>query len=291
MSTATTLAQAPEPEIVNGTLVPSMHQHCCDVAYERNGRTLLAGINAHIPAAKLTAIVGPNGAGKSTLLRLLGGLDHPSQGDVRLGDSALRKISPQARARHIGWLAQFSIGDLPLNVAQYLMLGRHALLGRFGRPGNEDHQRVAQALEDFDLLTQARQPWCTLSGGERQRAGLARLAVQDVPLWLLDEPTNHLDLKHQIQLFQRLRREIAGGRTVVAVLHDLPLAARWADHVVLLSGGRLLRQGPPAFVLQPALLSTAYGVPTETLHEYGMRWLDPAQWHPAGMTEDTPAAI
>jgi iron complex transport system ATP-binding protein len=259
----------------------TVHQHCRDVGYARNGRALLDGITVHIPAARLTAIIGPNGAGKTTLLRLLGGLDRPSQGEIFLREQPMRTLPPQARARRIGWLAQLAANELPLSVTQYVMLGRHAIVGRFNKPGDEDRRRVAQSLRDFDLQNQAHQLWNTLSGGERQRAGLARLAVQDVPLWLLDEPTNHLDLKHQIQLFQRLHDEVAGGRTVVAVLHDLSQAARWADHIVLLSEGRLLQQGPPSLVLRPSLLSAAYGVPISLLQEHGMCW------HPHAATADT----
>jgi len=269
-----------ERDSTNGVSMPALHQQCCDVAYIRNGRTLLSKIDAEIPAGQFTAIVGPNGAGKSTLLRLLGGLDHPNRGEVYLEQQSITHISAQSRARRIGWLGQFGPSDLPLSVAQYLMLGRHATLGRFGQPNREDRQLVAQVLEDFDMLAQAQQAWRTLSGGERQRAGLARLAVQDVPLWLLDEPTNHLDLKHQIQLFQRLREETAAGRTIVAVLHDLSLATRWADHVILLSEGRLLRQGPPAHVLQADILSTAYDVSTELLYEQGLHWIKPTQLQP-----------
>ncbi|QNM98312.1 ABC transporter ATP-binding protein [Chitinimonas koreensis] len=224
-------------------------------------RTLLAPLEAALPAGRLTALVGPNGAGKSTLLRLLAGLQPPSGGEVQLHGLPLAALTPAERARRIGWLAQFPPQTLPLSLAEYLMLGRRPALGSFGRPGPDDRRRVEAALAAFDLAHLAGRPWRTLSGGERQRAGLARLLVQDAPIWLLDEPTNHLDLKHQALLFRRLRQEVAAGRTIVAVLHDLAQAVRWADHALLLGNGRLLAAGPPAEALAPDLLARAYDWP------------------------------
>ncbi|GAA4340289.1 Fe(3+) dicitrate ABC transporter ATP-binding protein FecE [Pigmentiphaga soli] len=241
------------------------------LGYAVRGRTLLAPVSAELPAGRMTALIGPNGAGKSTLLRLLAGLLAPTAGTVSVGDTPLAALDDAGRARRIGWLPQFPPDRLPLDLFDYVLLGRRPSLGSFGRAGPADAARVQAALAEFGLQALARRPWHSLSGGERQRAGLARLAAQDAPLWLLDEPTNHLDLKHQALLFRVLRREVAQGRTVVAVLHDLAQAARWADHVLLLAGGHLLAHGAPADALRPELLGRAYDWPVSVSRD-GDHW-------------------
>ncbi|MGQ5521841.1 ABC transporter ATP-binding protein [Chitinimonas sp. PSY-7] len=224
-------------------------------------RYLLDKIDAELPRGQFTAIVGPNGAGKSTLLKLLGGLLTGQQGQILLDGIPLNTINQSDRARKLGWLGQFPPNELPLNLANYVLLGRRPSLGSFGRASSDDLARVNEALVSVELHTRSTSPWRNLSGGERQRAGLARLLTQDAPIWLLDEPTNHLDLKHQALLFRRLRTEVAKGRTIVAVLHDLTQAARWADHVLLLGNGRLLAQGEPTSCLESVSLSQAYQWP------------------------------
>ncbi|WP_269532161.1 ABC transporter ATP-binding protein [Chitinimonas sp. BJYL2] len=225
-------------------------------------KTLLSHIDTSLPGGAITALVGPNGAGKSTLLRLLAGLQSPSSGAVRLGDGhAVDRLDPQQRARRIGWLGQFLPDDLPLSLRDVVLLGRRPMLGGQGNPDAADHARVDAALAKFDLTDLADRRWQVLSGGERQRAGLARLIVQDAPIWLLDEPTNHLDLKHQARLFHLLRQERSLGRSIVLVLHDLEQAARWADHLLLMAGGKLVTVGPPEAVLREDLLASAYEWP------------------------------
>ncbi|HEY9102589.1 ABC transporter ATP-binding protein [Chitinimonas sp.] len=242
------------------------------VSFQHRGRSLLNRISGHLPTASLTSIIGPNGAGKSTLLRLLGGLLSASEGQILLDGAPILQLARLQRAQAIGWLGQFSAEDLPLSLAEYVMLGRRPYLGHFGQPSLEDQARVGAAMAAFDLSGLASRPWRRLSGGERQRAGLARLIAQDAPIWLLDEPTNHLDLKYQALLFGRLRAEAARGRTVVTVLHDLALAAQWSQEVLLLQGGRLLAQGPAKAVLQAERLSQAYGWPLEVWHDARGRW-------------------
>ncbi|GAB3265096.1 ABC transporter ATP-binding protein [Chitinimonas naiadis] len=257
---------------LNPTPPKRLDLHLRALGYRHQRHTLLADVTADLPSGQVTALVGPNGAGKSTLLRLLGGLQPPSQGSVSLGQQALGTLGHAQRALHIGWLGQFSPEDLPLCLEEYVMLGRRPLLGSFAQPGATDHAQVNAALAAFDLTELAQRPWRVLSGGERQRAGLARLIAQDAPVWLLDEPTNHLDLKYQAILFSRLRQEAAQGRTIVAVLHDLAQAARWADHIMLLDHGRLLAQGDVAEVLQPGHLSKAYGWPVDVSRDADGRW-------------------
>ncbi len=242
------------------------------LGYRQGNHHLLRDIAGHIPAGSFTVLLGPNGAGKSTLLRLLAGLLPPSQGDVRLAGLPLHKMDPPSRARQLGWLGQFPAHDLPLTIEQYVLLGRRPALGSFGRPSPDDLGRVGAALAAYDISHLAQRRWSGLSGGERQRAGLARLQAQDAPIWLLDEPTNHLDLKHQAQLFRRLRNEATHGRTVIAVLHDIAQAARWADQVLLLGGGRLLAQGRPSEALCPSNLRLAYDCPLQLWQSANGHW-------------------
>lgn len=258
---------------MNATATPAMPAFLLrQLGLHAGTRALLEGIDAQLPLGRFTAIVGPNGAGKSSLLKLLAGLQAPSQGQVLLHGLPLAAMPLAERARQLGWLGQFAAADLPLSLHDYVLLGLRPTLGSFGQASAPDLARVASALQQFDLLGAQQRRWGQLSGGERQRAGLARLLVQDAPLWLLDEPTNHLDLKHQALLFRRLRAEVAQGRTIVAVLHDLPQAARWADHVLLLGEGRLLAQGAPADCLSAAELSLAYQWPVRLWPDAAGHW-------------------
>lgn len=250
---------------------PITELRCVRLAYHHRRKPLVRDIEVQIPAGKLTTVIGPNGAGKSTLLRLLGGLLAPTHGNVMLDGVSLDELSPAMRARRVGWLSQFPPAELPLTVLDYVLLGRRPSLGSFGRAGADDLEHVARALASFDMTAMAARPWRELSGGERQRAALARLLAQDAPLWLLDEPTNHLDLKHQALLFRRLREEVDGGRTVVAVLHDLGPAAQAADHVLLMCAGQVIASGPPAEALHAESLSQAYDWPVAVRIEGG-RW-------------------
>ena len=244
---------------------------CSGLAYHHRRKPLVHGIEAHPPTGRLSAVLGPNGAGKSTLLRLLGALLAPTHGEVRLDGVRLADWSAADRARRIGWLSQFPPAELPLTVLDYVLLGRRPSLGSFGRAGAADLGHATRALAAFDMDAMASRPWRELSGGERQRAALARLLAQDAAIWLLDEPTNHLDLKHQALLFRRLREEVAGGRTVVAVLHDLGPAAQLADHVLLMRGGQVVASGLPTDALHAESLTQAYDWPVDVQVQDG-RW-------------------
>jgi iron complex transport system ATP-binding protein len=252
-------------------MTASLGLHCAGLAYHHRRKPLVHGVDAHLPAGRLTAVLGPNGAGKSTLLRLLGGLLVPTHGQVMLDDAPLAALPAAERAQRIGWLSQFPPAELPLTVLDYVLLGRRPSLGSFGRAGVDDLEHAAGALAAFDMTAMAPRPWRELSGGERQRAALARLLAQDAPVWLLDEPTNHLDLKHQALLFRRLRAEADRGRTVVAVLHNVGPAAQLADHVLLMRGGEVVASGSPISALNAETLSHAYDWPVSVRVAAG-RW-------------------
>ncbi|WP_434632912.1 ABC transporter ATP-binding protein [Chromobacterium sp. CV08] len=237
-----------------------------ELGYRVGGRPLLQDIRLDLPAGQVSALLGPNGAGKTTLLRLLAGLAAPSAGAVRLGGQCVSRMAPRERARRIGWVPQHLPADLPLTVAEFVALGRMPYLGAFGRPAPLDREAVDAAIAVVEMDGHARSRLDSLSGGERQRAAIARALAQQAPVILLDEPTNHLDLRHQHKLQLLLRELAAQGKTVVQVLHDLALAAEYADQAALLQDGRLVACGAPRQTLTPERLLSVYRWPVRLQH-------------------------
>ncbi|GAA5514484.1 hemin import ATP-binding protein HmuV [Deinococcus carri] len=233
----------------------------------------LQGVSAIFRAGEFAAVVGPNGAGKSTLLRALLGLSRPEAGEVCLLGRPLRAWPRAERARTLAYLAQGEALPPDSRVRDVVALGRGAGEWKWGllptRPWTQaDEDAVTDALIRTDTLRFVDRRVADLSGGERQRVGLARALAAQPRFLLLDEPTNHLDLAYGLDVIRHARREAAGGLGVVAVLHDLNLAAR-ADRLLLLCGGRVLAQGTPDEVLTPAHLHAAYGLRVRVLHDEG----------------------
>ncbi|MET7402172.1 ABC transporter ATP-binding protein [Dactylosporangium sp. NPDC005572] len=219
------------------------------------------GLDLDVPDGKVTAVVGPNGCGKSTLLRALGRLLRPRAGEVRLDGRRLDRIPTREVARTIGMLPQSPVAPDGLTVADLVMRGRHPHQNWFRQWSAADQEVVTEALEWTDIRDLADRAVDTLSGGQRQRAWISMALAQGTEILLLDEPTTYLDLSHQIDvldLVARLHRE--RGRTIVMVLHDLSLAARYADHVVAMRDGRIVAQGPPASVFTVELLADVFGL-------------------------------
>jgi iron complex transport system ATP-binding protein len=234
------------------------------------------GLELAVGAEERLAVVGPNGAGKSTLLRLLSGFLKPDRGLVLLEGRDIRSYGRREAARRLSFVPQYSEVNLPYTVAEMATLGRYAQLGPFRPPGPEDRAMVAWALEITDMAGLAARPVSQLSGGEFQRAVLARALAQGANLVLLDEPTAHLDISHQSRTFDLLTRLNAeAALTVVAVLHDLNLAATYFPRVVLLARGRLEGDGKPEEVLREDKLSAIYGCPLRALQVGGRRFIFP----------------
>lgn len=221
-------------------------------------RNILDNVTIRCQPGTVTAIVGPNGAGKSTLLSALSGLRPPSTGAVTLGEHNIFSLAAQERARKIGFIPQYPEIAWQLDVRTVVELGRSAHGN--GRSA-KDRAAIARALAITDTTAFAERDITTLSGGERARVILAR-ALAGEPSWLLaDEPFAGLDPRHRIEaadIFCNLAR--AEGKGVVVTLHDLTLAARMADHVVVIAHGKVAMAGPPASALTPETLATAYGV-------------------------------
>jgi len=227
-------------------------------------RTALQDVDLEVAPGELLALTGPNGSGKSTLLRTALGLVAPSRGGVELFGMPLDQLSVRERAHRVAWVPQEEPlrEDVPLS--RYVLYGRYAIHGVFGRETEEDRRLVDGALADVGLADRGRDGLFSLSGGERQRAVLARALTQEAPLVLLDEPTTHLDIGHQLDLLHRVRELVHGrGLTAVAALHDLNLAARYADRIVVLARGRQVADGPPREVLSGDLLARVWGVDAE----------------------------
>lgn len=226
-----------------------------NLVVRRNETKVIDGIRAEIRPGELVALIGPNGAGKSTLMRAALGL-RPAQGTIELGGQALRALSPRDRALRAAYIPQDHVIAWPISVEALVALGRAPC--RHGR--RADAAAVDEALRATDLQALRQRPASSLSGGERARALIARALAQDTPLLLADEPTAGLDPAHALGLMLRFRALARQGRGILVSLHDLGLAARYCDRLILLQAGRVVAEGTPETVLTPARLASAYGI-------------------------------
>jgi iron complex transport system ATP-binding protein len=209
---------------------------------------------------RLTIVIGPNGAGKTTLLRGAAGLVRPSAGQVVLGGRAVAGMSASERARAIAYLPQGGSVAWPLPVHDVVALGRLPYGESPDRLSTEGRRCVEAALGALGLAGLEKRPATALSGGERARVLVARALATAAPVLLADEPVAALDPRHQLVVLDVLRNRARAGATVVAVMHDLALAARFGDEIVLLNGGRLQASGRPADVLTQARLAQSFGI-------------------------------
>ncbi|WP_278442246.1 ABC transporter ATP-binding protein [Pseudomonas oryzihabitans] len=233
--------------------------HRLTVGY--GGQPICADLDVRLPDGRFTVIIGPNGCGKSTLLRSLARLIRPSAGEVRLDGRLIQDLPTREVARRIGLLPQSAVAPDDILVSDLVARGRHPHRQAFAGWTEADERAVQHALEATNTLALAERAVDSLSGGQRQRVWIALALAQETPLLLLDEPTTFLDIAHQVELMEllcRLNRE--GGRTLVAVLHDLNQACRYADHIIALRAGRILAEGPPAEVVTPELIEALYGL-------------------------------
>lgn len=246
---------------------PVMQLHDVSFAYYK-GEPVIDGVTADVQPGMVHALIGPNAAGKSTLLRLMLGELVPSAGRVMIGGVSVRRLTPKIRARLISYVPQRASVSFSYSVAEVVRMGRFAV--------GEDDTAVDAALRACELDDLRHRPFDELSAGQQQRVLLARALAQSSGggggrIMLLDEPTSALDLAHIHRTMTHLRRLAAAGLAVVTVLHDLNLAARYADQIWLLHQGRLAAAGPWHQVLTPQLLEPIYHV----------------KLHPVGQTPDT----
>jgi iron complex transport system ATP-binding protein len=245
-----------------------------DLTGRRGGRAILDGVSARFEAGALVAVIGANGAGKSTLLATLAGLLRPDAGSVSLDGQPLGRIGARTLARRRAFLPQNPRAEWPISVERLVALGLTPSLPAFGELPSPFQPRLDRAIADCDLEAHRDQPVTTLSGGELGRAMLARALVGDPQILIADEPMAGLDPRHALDGMARLRDLARAGRLVIASVHDLTLAARFADRVLALHRGRLVADGPAGETLTPELLRLAFGVEARLVGEGAAAYVD-----------------
>ncbi len=229
---------------------------------------VIEDLDLEVPTGRITAIVGANACGKSTLLRAMSRLLRPRTGHVLLDGKAVHRMPARELARSLGLLPQAPIAPEGISVAELVGRGRHPHQGVFSRWTRQDDVAVASALAATHTTDLADRPVDELSGGQRQRVWIAMALAQDTDVLLLDEPTTFLDVSHQLEvldLLTDLNRD--RGTTVVMVLHDLNLAARYADHLIAIAGGRLHAAGAPAEVLTEDVVQAVFGIDSRVIRD------------------------
>jgi len=234
------------------------------LSVEIGGKTVCAQLDVSIDAGQRWGLLGINGVGKTTLLHTLAGLRAPAQGNIHLGGALLDELPRRHIAQHIGVLLQHDNDAFPGTVLETVLTGRHPWLGQWQWEGEQDRMLASAALKDVGLDGFEQRQLNTLSGGERRRLALATLFTQDPKLFLLDEPTNHLDPHHQISLLGLLDQRVAdaaNGQASLMILHDINLATRFCDHLILLFGEGETLRGPAKDILNIETLTRLYGHP------------------------------
>jgi len=256
---------------------PAAVLEAADVSVRLGGALVVDHASLALRRGEVVVLVGPNGAGKTTLVRALAGL-LPAEGRVSLEGRALQSYSPRERARRIAYLPQGHVFHWPLAVASLVALGRHPHADPFSPLSDADRTAVARALAATGVAVFAARPITSLSGGERARVALARALATEAPVLIADEPTAALDPRHQLIVMDLLREAARGGVGVLAVTHDLILAARLADRILLMDRGRLVADASPGEALSPAGLAAVFGVDSITLDTGDGRLVLP--WRP-----------
>ena len=237
--------------------------------HPRAAAAAVRGVSLSVCPASLVAVVGPNGAGKTTLMRLLSGSLPPQEGGVTLGDRPLSSLGDRERALAMAVVPQAESSLFPVTVREMVGMGRYAHLGRWERSGNRDRAVVERAMARCAVAGFADRQLGQLSGGEQQRARIARALAQEAPVLLLDEPTAGLDLRFRMELFDLLRQLRTAGLGVLVITHDINLAARFADLLLLLDRGRTRARGAPDEVLTRESLEAIYGWPLRVVPHPG----------------------
>lgn len=233
---------------------------CQGLSVSLGDRSVLSDIDLRLEPGQLIGVIGPNGAGKSTLVRAMLNLIPARAGQILVDGGDVARMAPAALARHIAYLPQGQDLHWPLSVERLVGLGRLPHLAPFSRIGEADRAAIEEAMRETGTLGLRDRIATELSGGERARVMLARALATQAPALIADEPLASLDPGHQIEVMTLLQARAKAGALVVAVLHDLAIAARFCDRLILLHEGRLAADGPPAEVLTDAALRDVYGV-------------------------------
>jgi iron complex transport system ATP-binding protein len=249
-----------------------------DIAVSIKRTPILQGVNVDVPAGKIVGLVGPNGAGKSTLVRALLGLLPLGLGRVTLDGQDLERLSLRDRAGRIAYAPQGAPVHWPLAVDHLVGLGRIPHLSPWRKVSEADHRAIEQAMAQTDTTHLQSRIATTLSGGERARVMLARALAVEAPFILADEPVASLDPFHQLQVMDILRQQARDGTGVLVVLHDLSLAMRFCDEIVILLDGRVLASGVPDEVLTDENLRTAFSIRASRWQDGDTNLMMPLTW-------------
>ncbi len=251
-----------------------------------NAAPILREVDLVARAGEMVGLIGPNGSGKTTLLQVLANLRAPRSGSVRYDGRAALEIGDRELSRRIAYLPQDGVVHWAMRVETLVALGRLPHRRPFQGPSVQDRDAVERALVAADAVSLRRRTMAQVSGGERMRILLARALAVEADMLLADEPIVALDPLHQLQAMELLRRNAHRGRGVIVVLHDLALAARFCDRLVLIAHGGVLVQGGPADVLSDSHLADAYGIEVARGEHDGVAYLLP--WNPSGGREQKP---
>ncbi|WP_210439161.1 ABC transporter ATP-binding protein [Nocardioides xinjiangensis] len=251
-----------------GGPTPTTRLAASDLTLGYADTAVVHGLDLEVPHGQVTVIVGANACGKSTLLRGMARLLRPASGAVLLDGEAIHRLPSKQVARTLGLLPQNPVAPEGVTVADLVARGRHPHHGTFGRWTSADDDAVAEALTLTDTLGLADRVVDELSGGQRQRVWIAMALAQGTDLLLLDEPTTYLDVAHQVEMLDLLSELNARrGTTIVMVLHDLNLSARYADHLVALHAGRVVAEGTPREVVTEELVRTVFGLENRVIDD------------------------
>ncbi|PNK60097.1 ATP-binding cassette domain-containing protein [Psychrobacter sp. FDAARGOS_221] len=239
-----------------------------NVSHHIDSHLILDNINLSLEDEQVIALIGPNGAGKSTLFSVMSRLQPLQSGSIHFGDIDITTSSSKILAKTVAILAQSNEIQGRLRVAELLMFGRYPY--HQGRPTELDRQKVAEVIERFELQSLAQRDIATLSGGQRQRVLIAMIVCQDTPYLLLDEPLNNLDMYHSGRLMRALRKLAhTDKKTIVIVIHDINQAAQFADTVVMMKSGKIIKTGQPIDVLTQNTIEDLYGVKATVIEHNG----------------------
>ena len=231
-----------------------------ELGFRVEAKALLERVHLHADQGQLVGLIGPNGAGKSTLLRAIAGVLRPQEGAVWLEGVELASIKSRDVAARLALVPQVAPHTHGFTVRELVLMGRYPHLGRFQIEGPADDAIAREAMQLTETEEFAERTVDTLSGGERQRVFVSRALAQQPRVLLLDEPTANLDVLHKLRVLDLVRRLVDEGLTAVAAIHDLSMAARYCDLLVLLSNGQVLAEGTPEDVLVPDIIESAFGV-------------------------------
>ncbi len=260
-----------------------------DLALTYNGHRVVDGFNLKLNERSVIGLVGPNGSGKTTVLRGLAGLLEPVSGNALIGGKQAARMDKQQRARMVGWVPQQESSAWPLTVQEVVRLGRAPHRGWFMPFTPADMEIVERSLARADLLDLKHRPVTKLSGGEFQRVLIARVLAQEPRVMILDEPTTSLDIQHQIQVLDLVRGLVQEqGLSIIMAIHDLNMAARYCDGLVLMHKGRQISSGLPEEVLTPENFRAVFGVDARLYRDPWNEWaVTVRDGHKDGYEKDT----